>query len=155
MTQQVTWRERFKYWFDNVMARGAPAMMVLLGLASVVFIALIAAIVSIFGLFPPRDAGADAPTFWEVLWGNLMRTLDSGTMGGDEGWGFRVAMLVVTIGGVILVASLIGIISSAFDSKVDELRKGKSRVLETDHTLILGWNAQVFRSEERRVGKEC
>ncbi len=144
MIQQVTWRERFKYWFDNVMSRGAPAMMVLLGLASLLFIALIAAIVSIFGLFPPLEAGASAPTFWEVLWGNLMRTLDSGTMGGDEGWGFRVAMLVVTIGGVILVASLIGIISSAFDSKVDELRKGKSRVLETDHTLILGWNAQVF-----------
>ena len=144
MIQQVSFSERFKYWFDNVMARGAPAMMVLLGLASLVFIALIAAIVSIFGLFPPLDAGATAPTFWEVLWGNLMRTLDSGTMGGDEGWGFRVAMLVVTIGGVILVASLIGIISSAFDSKVDELRKGRSKVLETDHTLILGWNAQIF-----------
>lgn len=144
MIQPISFGERFKYWFDNVMARGAPAMMVLLGLASVLFIALIAAIVSIFSLFPPRDADAAAPTFWEVLWGNLMRTLDSGTMGGDEGWGFRIAMLVVTIGGVILVASLIGIISSAFDSKVDELRKGKSRVLETDHTLILGWNAQVF-----------
>lgn len=144
MIQQVSFGERFKYWFDNVMARGAPAMMLLLGLASLLFIALIAAIVSVFGLFPPLEAGAPAPTFWEVLWGNLMRTLDSGTMGGDQGWGFRVSMLVVTIGGVILVASLIGIISSAFDSKVEELRKGRSKVLETDHTLILGWNTQVF-----------
>jgi voltage-gated potassium channel Kch len=73
-----------------------------------------------------------------------MRTLDSGTMGGDEGPGFRAAMLVVTIGGVILVASLISVISSAFDGRVDELRKGRSRVLERDHTLILGWSSKVF-----------
>src|SRR5690606_1847789 len=59
--------------------------------------------------------------------------------------GFRAAMLVVTIGGVIIVASLIGIISSAFDSKVEDLRKGRSRVLEQDHTLILGWSGKIFQ----------
>jgi hypothetical protein len=29
-----------------------------------------------------------------------MRTLDAGSMGGDTGWGFRLVMLGVTIGGV-------------------------------------------------------
>jgi voltage-gated potassium channel Kch len=53
-------------------------------------------------------------------------------------------MLIVTIGGLIIVASLIGIVSGAFDSKVEELRKGRSRVLERDHTLILGWSSKVF-----------
>src|SRR5690606_297417 len=53
-------------------------------------------------------------------------------------------MLIVTIGGLIIVASLIGIVSGAFDSKVEELRKGRSRVLEHDHTLILGWSTKVF-----------
>ncbi len=73
-----------------------------------------------------------------------MRTLDPGTMGGDSGWPFRILMLIVTIGGLIIVASLIGIVSGAFDSKVEELRKGRSRVLEQDHTLILGWSTKVF-----------
>ena len=132
--------ERFRYWFDGVMARGTIALVGLLALATVVFILVIAAVVSLFGLFP-----SDGPLdFGDVLWGNLMRTLDSGTMGGDTGWGFRAAMLVVTIGGVVIVASLIGIISGAFDSRVEELRKGRSRVLEQDHTLILGWNSKVF-----------
>jgi len=44
----------------------------------------------------------------------------------------------------VIVASLISIISGAFDSKVEELRKGRSRVLETDHTLVLGWSRKVF-----------
>ena len=28
--------------------------------------------------------------------------------------------------------------------QLDELRKGRSKVLEKDHTLILGWNSKVF-----------
>ena len=142
--KNTSFQERFRYWFDNIMARGAVALMALLGLASLIFIAIVALAVVLLGLFPPLEKGSPAPDFLEVLWGNLMRTLDSGTMGGDLGSGFRAAMLVVTIGGVIMVASLIGIISSAFDAKVDELRKGRSRVLESDHTLILGWSSKVF-----------
>ncbi len=140
---QPTLRERFRYWFDNVMARGAVAVMGLLGIATIVFIAFVALVVVLFGLFPIADGNEDTQSFFEVLWGNLMRTLDPGTMGADQGWGFRAAMLVVTIGGLIMVASLIGIISGAFDSKVDELRKGRSRVLESNHTLILGWSQKV------------
>jgi voltage-gated potassium channel Kch len=137
-------RERGRYWFDGVMARGTIALMGLLALASVAFIGLVAVVVVLFQWFPEADGKPEPQGFWDVLWGNLMRTLDSGTMGGDAGWGYRAAMLVVTIGGVIIVASLIGIISSAFDSKVEDLRKGRSRVLEQDHTLILGWSSKVF-----------
>lgn len=138
-------RERFRYWFDNVMARGTIAVMGLLGIATAVFIAFVALVVIVFGLFPTAEGGGeDRQSFFEVLWGNLMRTLDPGTMGADQGWGFRAAMLIVTIGGLIMVASLIGIISGAFDSKVSELRKGRSRVLESNHTLILGWSQKVL-----------
>lgn len=140
----ATLRDRFRYWFDNIMARGTIAVMGLLGVATLVFIAFVALVVVIFEFFPPHTDAHDEPTFFEVLWGNLMRTLDPGTMGADQGWGFRAAMLIVTIGGLIMVASLIGIISSAFDRKVEDLRKGRSRVLESDHTLILGWSQKVL-----------
>ena len=143
-TTRPSLRERFRYWFDSIMARGTIAVMGLLGLATVVFIAFVALLVMILGFFPPALDGEDTPSFFELLWGNLMRTLDPGTMGGDLGWGFRASMLVVTIGGLIMVASLIGIISGAFDSKVEELRKGRSRVLESNHTLILGWSPKVL-----------
>ena len=141
---KTSFGERFRYWFDGVMARGTGALMVLLAIVTVIFIALVALVVQLLGLFPAGATGANAPDYGEVLWGNLMRTLDSGTMGGDEGWGFRTAMLVVTVGGVIIVASLIGIISSAFDARVESLRKGRSKALESDHTVILGWNSKVF-----------
>jgi voltage-gated potassium channel Kch len=73
-----------------------------------------------------------------------MRTLDSGTMGGDTGTGFRLVMLFVTLGGIFVVSTLIGVLSNGIEDQMDRLRKGRSKVLETNHTLILGWSAQIF-----------
>jgi voltage-gated potassium channel Kch len=139
-----SFRERFSYWFDNWMAKGTLALMALLGIATVVLVLVVFGLVMLFtafGQYPNDDPGSNP---LDVLWGNLMRTLDPGTMGGDTGWAFRIFMLIITIGGLIIVASLIGIISGAFDSKVVELRKGRSRVLEHEHTVILGWSSKVF-----------
>ena len=134
--------ERFRYWFDGYMSRGTIALVGLLAAATFVFVLVIGTIVALIpALFPADD---QKYSFGESLWASLMRTLDPGTMGGDQGPGFRAAMLIVTIGGLIVVASLIGIISGAFDAKVEELRKGRSRVLETEHTVILGWSQKVF-----------
>jgi voltage-gated potassium channel Kch len=133
--------QKFRYRFDNVMARGPVAIVGLLALVTFLFILVVGLVVELTHAFPE---GVKAENFGEVLWQNLLRTLDSGTFAGDVGWGSRLAGLVITIGGIFVAASLIGIISSAFDSKVEDLRKGNSKVLENDHTLILGWSPKVF-----------
>jgi K+/H+ antiporter YhaU regulatory subunit KhtT len=53
-------------------------------------------------------------------------------------------MLIVTLGGVFIVSALIGIISAGFDQKLNELQKGRSKVIESGHTLILGWSKMIF-----------
>jgi len=139
-------RARWRYWFDGWMSRGTKAIMALLALATVVFVVVLGTIAWLVAKFV--DPGSMAPdpgdSPWDYLWNALMRTLDAGTMGGDQGWWFRLLMLLVTIGGIVIVASLIGIVSGAFDAKVAELRQGRSTVLEHDHTLILGWNSKVL-----------
>ena len=137
--------ERIRYRFDSWMSKGTVALMALLGAATVAFVVLLGLITWVVLLLIPdgkAPSAGDGP--WDFIWGSLMRTLDPGTMGGDEGWSFRFLMLLVTVGGLLIVASLIGIVSGAFDRKVEELRKGRSRVLERDHTLILGWNSKIF-----------
>ena len=134
------WLKQLAYRFDNVMSRGVVSLIGLLFILSFVFIAATSFIVSSFKLYPP---GQDF-SFFEVMWLSLMRTIDAGTMGSDQGDGFRTAMLLVTICGLIIVASLIGVVSNAFNEKVEKLRKGRSQVLESDFTLILGWNSKIF-----------
>ncbi|MFN8594860.1 MAG: hypothetical protein U0559_01555 [Anaerolineae bacterium] len=65
-------------------------------------------------------------------------------MGGDAGWGFRIAMLLVTVGGIFVISTLIGVMTNSVEDKVESLRKGRSRVLSFGHTVILGWSEQVF-----------
>jgi voltage-gated potassium channel Kch len=71
--------------------------------------------------------------------------MDPGTIGGDDfKWPYILVMLAVTVGGIFIVSALIGVIATAFDQKLTELRKGRSFVIESNHTLILGWSESVF-----------
>ncbi len=137
-----TFRQKFKYWFDTQMSRGTPAMIVMLFVLSLAVVAVAGAIISITGFV--QDGQEGRIPFGEAAWESLMRTLDSGTMGGDTGVGFRIVMLFVTLGGIFIVSALIGVLNNAIEGQIDRLRKGRSQVLETNHTLILGWSAQVF-----------
>ena len=74
-----------------------------------------------------------------------MRTLDPGTMGGDTGtFGFLLGMLAVTLVGIFIISALIGIINTGLEGKLVQLRKGRSRVVESGHTVILGWSQEIF-----------
>jgi voltage-gated potassium channel Kch len=50
----------------------------------------------------------------------------------------------VTVGGLFIVAALVGVLSAGLDSRLEELRKGRSRVIEEGHTVLLGWSDQIF-----------
>lgn len=134
-------KDRLQYAIDNEFSKGSGALILWLGVLSVLIIAVMALIVSLFKIAP---AGEGPVGFLEAFWLSLMRTLDAGTMGGDAGWSFRIAMLLVTIGGIFVISTLIGILSSAIESKLEDLRKGRSKLLENGHTVILGWTEQVF-----------
>ncbi|MBI3159463.1 MAG: NAD-binding protein [Chloroflexi bacterium] len=142
MTPQPTLAQRLRYRFDNLMAAGTPAMIGMLAALSLTIIAIAAAVISLVGIAQEGEEGAMG--FGEAAWASLMRTLDAGTMGGDTGPGFRLVMLFVTLGGVFVVSTLIGVLGAGVEGKLDELRKGRSLVLESGHTVILGWSPQIF-----------
>ena len=52
----------------------------------------------------------------------------------------RIVAALISVGGMLVTALMLGIVSDAIGSRMDELRKGRSEVLETGHTLILGWS---------------
>jgi ion channel POLLUX/CASTOR len=134
-------KARFRYTFDKTMAAGTIALIGWLAMITLVLIAFAAALVAIGGISPEGD---ESMGFIEAFWASLLRTLDPGTMGDDQGWGFRLVMLAVTLTGVSIVAVLIGVITTGIRSKLDQLRKGRSLVLEDDHTIIFNWSEAIF-----------
>ncbi|WP_449201318.1 CASTOR/POLLUX-related putative ion channel [Actinomadura geliboluensis] len=137
----VTRRERIRYWFDRTMSKGTPALIGWLGLASVALVLVVATAAVVIA---PRDTDENGD--WPgMVWRSLLRTLDPGTMGDDTGTGpFLALMLTSTVGGIFIVSSLIGVLTTGLEAKIGELRKGRSRIVEHDHTVLLGWSEQVF-----------
>jgi len=136
---------RIRYWFDNVMARGNVAIIGLLGLISLAWVIVAGLVAWVFNIFPLQDNGKDDDLgIIEATWRQLTFTLDPGTFSGDVGPAWRFLSLLTTLFGVLVVASLIGVVSATFDDRITQLRKGRSAVLETNHTVILGWSSKVY-----------
>jgi len=143
---ETTRRDRLRYRVDEFFARGTVSLIVALFLGSAALVFVFAVLAWLAGL------GGDLP-FLRVLWMSILRTLDPGTMGNDEGSiPFLGAMLGITLGGIFVISALIGIINNGIQGRLAELRKGRLRVIESGHTVVLGWNQQVFTILSELIG---
>lgn len=132
-------RERMRYHLDNTFSRGTAAMMMWLAVVTALLVVVAGVILALADTSINGEQG-----FIEGAWAALLRTLDPGTMGDDAGWPFRIVALLVTLGGIFIVSTLIGLIATAMSQKLEELRKGRSPVIESGHTLILGWSPKLM-----------
>lgn len=135
--QGPTLRAKLRYAFDNSMARGPSALIWYLG-ALVVFSVLVsAAIVLLIGTGPSSNPVT-------ALYNVLLHTIDTGTVAGDSGNSYIVVQLIITFVGIFIFSAFIGVLANSIDARLQDLRKGRSLVIESDHTLILGWSESVF-----------
>jgi Trk K+ transport system NAD-binding subunit len=136
-----SFRERLSYRFDKIMSKGLVSSVILLMIVSFLIVLVISIVIILLNIKPMGESDLG---FTETVWMSLMRTLDPGTMGDDEGWAFRLFMLLITSYGIVMLSTFIGLVSNGIMTKLTELRKGRSKVLEEGHTLILGWSSKIF-----------
>lgn len=139
--QNFSLSQKLRYKFDNLMSKGPVAMISLLGIMSLLVVVIAGAVISLFHI---AREGEEPLDFIESTWQSLMRALDSGAVGGDAGWEFRAVAFVVTLGGIFILSTLIGVLGNGIQNKLEDLRKGRSVVIEKEHTLILGWSSKIF-----------
>ncbi|KAJ7520576.1 hypothetical protein O6H91_19G011200 [Diphasiastrum complanatum] len=82
-------------------------------------------------------------SLWDALWQAWTYVADSGNHADSAGLGPRVVAVCISLGGLLIFALMLGLVSDAISEKVDSLRKGKSEVIESNHTLILGWSDKL------------
>lgn len=136
---KVTIRQRIRYRVDNALARGLWVVLIWLAGLTAIFVSVVAFAIWLSGI-GPGDSGT---SFTEGIWLAITRSLDPGTFSGDEGSRFRLIMLAVTVIGIFLGATIIGLISSSIDSRLEELRRGRSMVIENGHTLLIGYSDKL------------
>ena len=57
----------------------------------------------------------------------------------------RLCFVFLLMAGLVVFAILVGIITAWFEALMSSIEEGKTKVAETHHTLILGWNQSTIR----------
>lgn len=134
--------QKLRYHFDNLIGRGTPALITMLGIAFLISSFLSGVIVWATEIGEIRGK---YPHFEEAIWSGLTHVIDPGTLGGDAEWHLRFGMLSGTIMGILILSALISIINAAFTAKIQELKQSRSLVIEKGHTVIMGWSDKVVQ----------
>ncbi|WP_327087832.1 NAD-binding protein [Nonomuraea sp. NBC_01738] len=134
-------RQRLRYWFDNTMARGTPALVGWLAVVSLVVVVVLSAL--IVWITPERELRTTAGNTLREIWHNTAETFDLGS-GTETRPLLAVLTVLLAAVGIFFASTLIGLLTSGVSGKIMDLRKGRSLVLETGHTVILGWSDEVF-----------
>ena len=139
---KATLRQRWRYRVDSFLARGSSALFVSLVFAFVGSILLIGVMRLVFNVFVPDNEHDFARQTWFIF----LQLTDPGNMNQDNDTPtiFKSAAVVAGLTGVVIFSALIAFLTTALDQAIAHLKKGHSQVLETGHTLILGWGPRVI-----------
>ncbi len=136
-------KKRIRYKFDNFMSRGPKAMFFALFILT--FLSLLTGAILIFILTSPQKGQG---TWWQSFWWSLLHLTDSGTFAGPEynqtNVTYKIVSVIVTFFGILIFSLLIAFLNTFFQQKLEALQKGRSKVIEKDFTLILGWNDKII-----------
>lgn len=137
MSRKVGFRGRFRYWFDNTMSRGVGGLIAWLAVFSFTIVVVITAAIE---LVSGRD---DRPNPALLLWKTFISTFSISVpdTGPPE---VLVFWFVLALAGIFVVSALVGLLTSGLQRRMEQLRKGRSQVVEKDHTVILGWSDQIY-----------
>lgn len=138
---KTTLKERMAYSRDNFMARGSGSIFMALLVIFLAGFAIIALGRIVVDLLIPGGTAEGTENWWTTF----LALTDPGNMNQDNfsSWYIKVFTVLSGMFGIVFFSAVIAFITTQLDQKLDELKKGRSRVIESDHILILGWNDRI------------
>ncbi len=127
----ITIGSRIRYFINNLLIRN-PVWQIL-------FLFAISGLIIITGMVLVKGLTPDS------FWWSFTRLLDQGTFINDNDTP-QIAMVgvLVTIGGILVLSFLIGILSSKITEQLEALKRGKSPVLEKNHYIVCGDGDRLY-----------
>ncbi|MCG7208476.1 CASTOR/POLLUX-related putative ion channel [Streptomyces arenae] len=131
-------RHRARYLFDRTLARSTGT---LLGWLAVCCLAVVVPVSTLLVWTDPAAPRSFSGRLTQV-WRTSAETLRLGAVAGTPAR----MLLSVLLGLIALlcVSTVVGVVTTGLGDRLAELRRGRSRVLERDHDVVLGWTDQIF-----------
>lgn len=129
-------RGRILNRFDRALLSGSFSAVTMLFIGTTVLIGVSSLVVRLLGIHATRDNLSYVDSMWEIL----QRAIDPGQLANENAWSSRVTLLIVTIFGLLLVSTLISIVNSTLERRIEEARRGRRPINLSNHVVIIGWN---------------
>lgn len=127
--------QKFKYRFDLLISQNPRGLLIILTIGSLLILAIISGLITLLD--------ADSASFWTNYEEVINITL-SPSLKVHSSILLTVLYVFVAALGLLLISVLIGILTSIIESRIIELRRGRSIVLESNHSVFLGWSNKLF-----------
>ncbi len=137
---KVSLRTKLRYNFDNSLSR-AGAFVGYVFIAIVVLAFAMTAVQAAIAAVQPLNTPLDPASYFFSYWAAFTKILG---IGSTDAWGAQIVNFIYWAIGIAISGAVIGFISAAITRAVARLKEGKSAVIESGHTLILGWSNRVF-----------
>ncbi|GGR13441.1 lipoprotein [Streptomyces cinereoruber] len=136
--QRTTLHQRLRYRFDNLVAGGTT---VLIGWLAAACLAVVIP-ASMVLVWADRKAPTTLSGRLQAVWVSVGQTLKIGGAVGSPV--YVLASVSLALVALLFVSTLVSLITTGIDRRIRSLRLGHSTVLETGHTVVLGWSDQIF-----------
>ena len=130
-----SFKEKLMYRVDNIMTKGSFSIIVAFSILVIFIIFLLTVLIWFLGSNP--DQG-----FSDQLW--IYFNTGFGRSATDGSWVYRIITFLLILISIFFSSIIIGSIASEINSKILELRQGKSKVIESNPTIILGWSESLY-----------
>ncbi len=140
---QANFKDKLRYRFEKYLNRGGSSIFVSLFVVFIVLFTLMVFLRWIMISLWPELAYTD--NFFDDIWLTWLQMTDPGNMNQDNvapTW-LKITTILSGVIGVVILSMLIAFITTALEKVFYNFRKGRGKVIEENHTLILGWNERV------------
>ena len=138
-------RSNIRYYFENFIARKSNFVYFLM-LASAVFAVLMIILEYSLGLI-------EKDSLLNLWWNRLERLLEIE----DSGSTYKERLINMTywVFSVAFSGTIIAFLAAKVSSFIEDLKKGHSEVIDTNHYVIIGWNSTIFNVfQEIKIANE-
>ena len=123
----------FKYHLENFIARKSNFVYFLL-VISIISALLMLGVKGVFGM-------NDDKPFLDLWWDSLTNII---SIGSGDNFNERLVNFLYWALGVAFSGTIIAFLAAKVSNFITNLNKGKSTIIDTNHYVIIGWNANIF-----------
>eukprot|EP00929_Paragymnodinium_shiwhaense_P005129 TRINITY_DN10667_c0_g2_i1.p1 TRINITY_DN10667_c0_g2~~TRINITY_DN10667_c0_g2_i1.p1 ORF type:complete len:835 (-),score=170.48 TRINITY_DN10667_c0_g2_i1:120-2624(-) len=139
-------KERLRYLIDRVLAKRWRFFLALAALGAIHTV-ISGFFYAIVFTFRPEEGDdreeREVGIFAESIWVAWTLYSDPGTQASITRTDQRIVSAVISLGGILFFSSVLGLSVDLVRDKMESIRAGKSKIIESHHTVILGWTEKT------------